>query len=147
MRLTGVRDLSRHLPTILDLAADAHVSKTTVSRVLNGAPHVSPAVRAAVLASVDRLGYRRNKAAASLRTLRSSLVGLIVPAIHHEIFSEFAERLEEHLREREIGVAITSSGWSSQNEVRAVDDLEAHAVDALVVSLADDRDSAVSARL
>jgi LacI family transcriptional regulator len=138
---------ARIVPTIIDIAREAGVSKTTVSRVLNGAPYVSPAVRSAVLSAADRLGYRRNKAAASLRTSRSSLVGLIVPAINHEIFAELAERLEEDLREREIGLAITSSGWSTEREVLAINDLEAHGVDALVIALADDRSPTVAARL
>jgi LacI family transcriptional regulator len=138
---------ARNAPTIIHIARDAGVSKTTVSRVLNGAPYVSPAVRSAVLSAADRLGYRRNKAAASLRTSRSSLVGLIVPAINHEIFAELAERLEEDLGERNIGLAITSSAWSTDRELSAIDDLEEHGVDALVLSLVDDRSPALANRL
>lgn len=138
---------ARRAPTIIDIAAAAGVSKSTVSRVLNGAPTVAPATRAKVMAAVDRLGYRINTAARSLRTARSALVGLLVPAIAHETFAQIAERLDESLREHEVALAITSSRWDTSAEVAALDMFSSRGVDALVVALADDRASDIAATL
>jgi LacI family transcriptional regulator len=96
---------------------------------------------------MERGGYRVNHAARTLRTSRTTLVGLLVPAINHEVFGAIAERLEETLRPRGIAVTITSSGWDPANDVLGLDALESRSVDALVVSLADDRTPAIARRL
>jgi DNA-binding LacI/PurR family transcriptional regulator len=60
-----------------DVAARAGVSHQTVSRVLNGHPHVSPITRTRVLAAIAELGYRRNLSARVLATGRSNVVGVV----------------------------------------------------------------------
>jgi DNA-binding LacI/PurR family transcriptional regulator len=133
----------RRDPTILDLAHAAKVSKTTASRVLNGAPNVAPETRARVLDAVKRIDYRVNAAARSLRTTRSFLVGYLVPAVANDVFGKIAEVLEEELRHDGVGLVIASSGWDWDGERVALESLRAHRVDALVLSLCDDRDPRV----
>lgn len=72
-----VRFDSERPPSMADVAAVAGVSHQTVSRVLNGTGSVSEQTRVRVLESIERLGYRRNEAARSLVTRRSSLLGII----------------------------------------------------------------------
>src|ERR1700730_14996650 len=62
-------------PTILDIAKAAAVSKTTVSRVLNGSARVAPDTRTRVRDAIAQLGFQVNLAARSLRTSRTGLVG------------------------------------------------------------------------
>ena len=124
--------------TLVDIARHARVSKSTASRVLNGSS-ASPATRARVLAAIDALGYRVNTAARSLRTTRSALVGLLVPAINHAVFAEIAERLDRELHDQGVTLAITSSGWDEEAEIRALDTLTARGVDVLVLALSNDR--------
>jgi DNA-binding LacI/PurR family transcriptional regulator len=64
-------------PVMSDVAARAGVSHQTVSRVLNGHPHVSPTTRTRVLAAIAELGYRRNLSARVLATGRSNVVGVV----------------------------------------------------------------------
>ncbi len=134
-------------PTVLDLAREAGVSKSTVSRVLNGSPNVSPEARAATLKTMERLGYHINLAARSLRTSRTQQVGLLVPAINNEVFGEIAERLEEALAGEGVSLAITSSGWSVEGELRALDVFESRSVDAMVVCVVNERDARIAERL
>lgn len=134
-------------PTVLDLAREAGVSKSTVSRVLNGSPNVSPEARARTLKTMERLGYHINLAARSLRTSRTSQVGLLVPAINNEVFGEIAERLEEVLAREGVSLAITSSGWSVEGELRALDVFESRGVDTMVVCVVNERDSRIVERL
>ena len=56
-------------PTIYDVAAAAHVSHQTVSRVLNGSEQVRPTTRAQVEAAIRALQYRRDDQAAALGRL------------------------------------------------------------------------------
>lgn len=99
------------------------------------------------MAAVDQLGYRINAAARSLRTTRSALVGLLVPAIAHETYAQIVERLDEGLREYSMALAITSSRWDTGAELQALDMFSSRGVDALVVALADDRNQHIAARL
>jgi LacI family transcriptional regulator len=133
--------------TIVDVAEAAGVSKSTVSRVLSQPLKVSPNTRAQVLEVMDRLGYRVNVAARSLRTAKTSLAGLLVPAISNDVFGRIAEVLEEDLRQDGIGLLIMSSGWSASGQRLAIESFIARRVDALVVSLVDEHDSDVNSML
>ncbi|WP_035804280.1 LacI family DNA-binding transcriptional regulator [Kitasatospora mediocidica] len=64
-------------PVMVDVAALAGVSHQTVSRVLNGSPHVRAQTRERVLAAIRKLDYRPNTAARALVTRRSQTLGVI----------------------------------------------------------------------
>jgi DNA-binding LacI/PurR family transcriptional regulator len=75
-------------PTLEQVAALAGVSRATVSRVVNGSPKVSPALRAQVERAVAKLGYVPNRAARSLVTRRADSVALVVSEPHTRFLSE-----------------------------------------------------------
>lgn len=77
----------RSRATVKDVAAEAGVSRGTVSRVLNGQPYVSAEARAAVEAAIEKVGFVPNRAARSLVMHSSRAIGLIV----HEPHSLFVE--------------------------------------------------------
>ncbi|MGW7041450.1 LacI family DNA-binding transcriptional regulator [Streptomyces avermitilis] len=85
---------------LADIAAQAGVSKATVSRVLNGARGVATDTRESVLAALDVLGYERPL---RLRQRRADLVGLITPELDNPIFPAFAQV---------IGQALTRQGYT-----------------------------------
>lgn len=66
-------------PSMFDVARLAGVSHQTVSRVLNGHPHVREATRRRVDAAIAELGYRPNRAARALVTGRYRAIGVIAP--------------------------------------------------------------------
>lgn len=65
-------------PTYSEIAQIAGVSPATVSRVLNSDPRVDEDRVAAVHAAVDRLGYKRNRAAQALSSGRTSLIAVVI---------------------------------------------------------------------
>ena len=73
--------------TIFDVAAEAGVSRGTVSRVLNGEPYVSAAAREAIDAAIAKVGYIRNTAARNLARQSAGAIALIV----HEPDSVFID--------------------------------------------------------
>ncbi len=79
---------------LADIATQARVSESTVSRVLNNKPVVSDRTRQAVLTAIDILGYERPSA---LRRHATGLVGLIVPELTNPIFPAFAQVIEAAL--------------------------------------------------
>ena len=64
-------------PVMSDVGRLAGVSHQTVSRVINGSPHVRPETRARVLAAMEELGYRPNPVARALVTGRSRTLGVV----------------------------------------------------------------------
>ena len=63
--------------TIKDVSKDAKVSIKTVSRVINNEANVAEETKKRVLLSVDKLGFRPNKSAQSLRSKRSFIIALL----------------------------------------------------------------------
>lgn len=74
--------------TLEDIARQAGVSRSTVSRVINGQPNVSESARIRVMEVVHRTGYFPNAAARSLASQRSMMIGLVLP---HSISSVFTD--------------------------------------------------------
>jgi LacI family transcriptional regulator len=82
--------------TLVEVAELAGVSRSTVSRVLNDHPSVSPEVRERVQEVIARTGYRPNAAARSLRSHRTKVMGLVIPQSVHTLFSDpYFPRLTE----------------------------------------------------
>ncbi len=67
-----------HKPTLDTVAAEAGVSRATVSRVINGSPRVSPEVKVAVESAIALLGYVPNRAARSLVMRRTDSIALVM---------------------------------------------------------------------
>ena len=65
--------------TLEDIAKLVGVHRSTVSRVINGSPNVSPQVRQRVLKAIHSTGYHPNAAARSLASQRSWMIGLLLP--------------------------------------------------------------------
>src|SRR4029453_14279993 len=79
---------TRERPTLEEVARGAVVSRATVSRVVNGSTTVAVAIRDAVNAAVEELGYVPNQAARSLVTQRTESIALILPETASRVFSD-----------------------------------------------------------
>lgn len=97
------------MATIHDVARVADVSIATVSRVLNGSGHVSAATRQRVGAAAAALNYWPNGAARSLSTRRTHALGLLLPDLYGEFFSEVIRGLDHAAREQSLHTLISSS--------------------------------------
>ena len=74
--------------TVRDVARSANVSVASVSRTLNGLDNVTATTRDRVLQAVAELGYVPNAAARSLSRAETRTIGIVVPDLHGEFFSE-----------------------------------------------------------
>jgi LacI family fructose operon transcriptional repressor len=102
--------------SIKEVAAAAGVSTATVSRVLSNGLHVRPEVRERVLATVERLGYRPNLVARSLRSQQSSTIGLIVSDISNPFFTAISRAVEDTAYEQGFSVLLCNTDENPEKE-------------------------------
>ncbi|MFF4418758.1 LacI family DNA-binding transcriptional regulator [Streptosporangium sp. NPDC001559] len=123
----------RPRPTIRNVAERAGVSKSLVSLVLRGSPHVSEHRRQAVLQAARELGYRPNAVARSLVEGRTHLVGALVADLHNPFYAEFLDGLQESLHGDGLRLLIGNSQWDPAFEDEAVEAFLELRVDGLVL--------------
>ena len=120
--------------TITDIAKALGVTPSTVSRALAGNPRVKEETRLAVKEAAERMGYERNIVASNLRRGRSFIVGIIVPRIHREFFSNVIGGAESVLNEAGYNVLICQTKESFEAEVKALRTLRNYHVAGILMS-------------
>ncbi|MEV0388434.1 LacI family DNA-binding transcriptional regulator [Nonomuraea sp. NPDC050643] len=104
------------MPTIYDVAREAGVSAATVSRVLNGARTVDPAMVARVLTAVRELGYRPNAVARNLRRSRTTLWAVIISDIGNPFFTSMVRGIEDVAQQAGYSVVLCNSDENPAKE-------------------------------
>jgi LacI family transcriptional regulator len=121
--------------TIKDIAREADVSITTVSRVFNNkAEGMSKETRKKVLKVMEELNYQPNKLARGLVTKRSNLLGLIVPNISNPFFPELCRGAEDEANQRDYSLIICNSDDQSKKEENYLRLLQEQQVDGILLS-------------
>jgi LacI family transcriptional regulator len=124
---------SGNRPTMRDVAVAADVSTATVSNVLNGLRFVGPEKQRRVLDAVASLSYNRNRAAASLRSRRSHMIGIVLPDITTSFFSAMFRRIEELAADSNYQILLAESQEDTGRERERVQALIARQADGLIV--------------
>ncbi|MBB3223287.1 LacI family DNA-binding transcriptional regulator [Pseudoduganella umbonata] len=94
--------------TIKDVAQAANVSVASVSRVLNGHATVTEETRAHILAIMKQLRYVPHVGARSLSTSLTSTVGVLLPDLYGEYFSEMIRGIDGAARSRGLHLLVAS---------------------------------------
>lgn len=121
-------------PTILDVAAKAGVSKSTVSLVLQNSPQVKVETRDIVRSAMADIGYVYNRAAAQMRSQSAGLVGLVINDLRNPFFTEFATVLQMTLAAKGFATVIANSDEDADLQAKLVGSMIEHGVSAMVVS-------------
>ena len=107
------------MPTIRDVARLAGVSIATVSRVFNGSPRVSEDSARRVRSAATRLDYWPNSGARSLTTSRTQSLGVLLPDLFGEFFSEVIRGIDHAARAAKLQVLVSSSHADTQELLAA----------------------------
>ena len=94
--------------TIRDVAREAEVSVASVSRALNGHENVHPNTRARVVAAARKLGYVPHAGARSLSIARAHAIGVVLPDLHGEFFSEIVRGMDREASTRGLQLLMSN---------------------------------------
>ena len=94
--------------TIKDVARVARVSVATVSRALNGHQNVTAAVRQRVEEAAEQLRYVPHAAARSLSSRRTQTLGVVLPSLDGEFFSELLRGVDGAAREHGMHIVVSN---------------------------------------
>ena len=121
--------------TIKDIGKALGLSTSTVSRALRGSYEISSETKKQVLEYAEKVNYRPNPIALSLKERRSSSSGVVVCEIANNFFSQAINGIESIAYNRGYHVIISQSHESYEREVVNVHHLASRSVDGLLVSL------------
>jgi LacI family transcriptional regulator len=124
------------MPTLIDIAKLAGVSRSTVSLVLRESPLVADATRERVLTAMETSGYVYNRHAANLRTVRTDTVGLVVSDITNPYYAELIAGAESVLEEAGRVSFITHTEESLPRQERFLRRMLEQRVDGVLISAA-----------
>ena len=118
--------------TLNDVAKAAGVSIASASRAINGLDNVTEEIRDRVLAAAGRLKYVPHGAARALAMSRTNTIGVILPDIYGEFFSEIIRGIDVGARARGLHILVSGSHGDLNEAVTAVRSM-AGRVDGLLV--------------
>jgi LacI family transcriptional regulator len=127
--------------TIIDIAREAEVSKSTVSLVLKASPLVKEETRQRVAKAMDALGYVYNRSAASLRRARSDIVGMVINDLANPFFAELAIGIERALQNSGFIPFIANTAESVVRQAEVVRSMREHGAAGLILCPALDTDA------
>jgi LacI family transcriptional regulator len=130
------RAVSPQSVTLRDVAKSAGVHLSTASRALDPSKRhlIADAVVSKIAAIADKLGYRRDTIAASLRTRRSKLVGVIVPDIANPVFSPIIAAITDTLSAEGYSTIVADGGQDRKRQSALVGELMTRRVDGLILA-------------
>ncbi|WP_323704298.1 LacI family DNA-binding transcriptional regulator [Mammaliicoccus sp. Dog046] len=120
------------MKTIKDIAEMAGVSKSTVSRYLNGGS-ISKDTRDKIHQVVETTGYKPNQFAQSLKAKRTGLIGAIVPRLDSYATTETLKGIETSLLKQNIQTMIVNTDLSIEREIDSIYMLAKRKVDGIIL--------------
>lgn len=118
--------------TIYDIAREAAVSVSTVSRILTGSAPVNPETKEKVEAVLEKYNFRPNRAARNLSYQRSMMIGVILPDITNPFFSTLFAAMQQHAIANEYSLLLFNAMNLLELESEGLAYLSRHQVDGLI---------------
>ncbi|GAA1650486.1 LacI family DNA-binding transcriptional regulator [Kribbella alba] len=121
-------------PTVQDVAREAGVSPSTVSRALHTRGYASPDVRDRVRAAAEKIGYVLDHNARNLRSRTSTSIGVLISDLRNPFYADLAAGIEEELRAAEYQMVLVNDNADPAEEMRAAETLLAMRVPGVIVT-------------
>lgn len=126
--------------TIIDIAKELGISKSTVSRALRGDnQNVSKETQAKILEVAQRLGYKRNELAVNLRKQSTRTIGIVVPEMITSFYVNFITYAQKYLNKSGYRVMLAQSQENPEVERINLQMMEDYRVDGILLSICHDQ--------
>ncbi|MDD4849821.1 MAG: LacI family DNA-binding transcriptional regulator [Gemmiger sp.] len=119
--------------TIYDIAREAGVSASSVSRVVNHKPGVKPATRAKIEALMEKYNFSLNETARGLSTQASKMIGILVTDIRTIHYTDTAYCVAQELAARGYCSILFNTGASDESQCHYLQILEQRSVEGVVL--------------
>jgi len=119
--------------TLDDVARYAKVSTATVSRYINKTAVVSESSRIRIEGAIKALNYVPHAAARALASRRSRMIGVIVPSLNDNLFSNFLDAFQNIVSSEGYTIVVASYENKKEKEASQIHEMVSHGVDALVL--------------
>jgi DNA-binding LacI/PurR family transcriptional regulator len=121
--------------TIDDVAKKANVSKTTVSRILNGNfGHTKEETREKVLQAIKELDYRPNALAKGLKSMKTNVIGIMLSNLRNPFWSTVLEGVEDTCRDLGYNLMICNSNENPEVEEEYTKEFRMRQVDGIIIN-------------
>lgn len=120
--------------TISDIAREAGVSISTVSRVMNNTKSVSEELKERVYRAIEHNNYTPNIHAQNLVTKKTDIVGVIVPDISNSVFGAITKGINSICSKAGYTLMVCESGGESAREKKLLNILEDRQIDGVIFS-------------
>ena len=136
----------RRRVTLKDVAEAVGVHVSTVSRALDPKTRhlITPAVADEIIRASERLDYRQNAAAYSLKTNRTRTIGVVLPDITNPIFPPIIRGVEDALARHSYVAILANTDSDLHREESITETLRARGVDGLILASVERDDEAVT---
>lgn len=121
--------------TIKDIAKALNLSASTVSRALRDSYEISEETKRAVLEYAEKVNYRANPIARSLKERKSNSIGLVISEIANNFFSQVIDGVESVAYDKNYQVVISQTKESSERERLNIEYLYSRSTDGLLLAL------------
>lgn len=118
--------------SIKDVAKEAGVSIATVSRVLNDVDVVNEETKKKVLEAINKLGYRPNIVARSLKTQKTRTIGIIIPDISSQFYPEIVRGAEDVANIYNYNIMLCNTDLDPEKEIEYLRVLKEKMVDGVL---------------
>lgn len=121
--------------TIGDVAEKAGVSKTTVSRILNGNyDHTTEETRNRVLKAIQDLDYRPNALAQGLKSSKTNVIGMVLSNLKNPFWITVLEGVEDACHDLGYNLMICNSDDDPKSEEQYIKEFQMRQVDGIVIN-------------
>ncbi len=125
--------MSTKRPSLKDVASMAGVGLGTASRVLNNSPSVKPATRDKVMSAIDKLNYRPNNVARSLKTNATNSVGILLADLKSGFDTEIIRGIEQIAERTNYSLFLTNTNKEKNKVIRCLKNFVEKNVDGIII--------------
>ncbi len=124
--------------TINEVAKLANVSKSTVSRVINKTGYVNEETRIRVEKVIKETNYSPSSLARGLSKKETNYIGIVIPEIDNEFFSEILSGINEGLDENDLTMICCDTNNNGKREQKALQMLAQQRVKGVIITPAEE---------